>query len=178
MGRAIVERGYYALCLQLVTGFQQPLGPNDEMWSLLVKPGVTIAMDIVLTSELEDVETDGHRCPSCGCLCKDTSLGDEIKWYTYVTMVFQPSHERSYCFSPSCTAAFRIVHTTIENGDTLSDGSTPGSIAFPPMRPLCIRGQTGDECDIRYFRRFRVIMDVLGQTACVLVAEGQFSRTS
>ncbi|KAG6850443.1 hypothetical protein H0H93_013315 [Arthromyces matolae] len=80
VGRAIVERGLYILCLQLVQGAQQPLGLTDATWLTLIKPGVTITMDIVLKSTSGDCESNGHRCPSCRRLCVGVSPGDEVKW--------------------------------------------------------------------------------------------------
>ncbi|KAG6917237.1 hypothetical protein DXG01_003351 [Tephrocybe rancida] len=156
VGRAIVERGYYSLCLQLVAGAQQLLSSNSEAWINLVKPGVTIIMDIVLKSESEDVGTDSRRCPSCRHLCNSASLGDEIK-------------------CPRCTTSFRVSRATIEEVNDDSALQIPTQEAFSPIRPLGIQGKSTDDCDVRYFRRFRVLMEALRESACVLVAEGHMN---
>ncbi|KAG6826299.1 hypothetical protein H0H92_000385 [Tricholoma furcatifolium] len=90
------------------------------------------------------------------------------RYFTYKDL----EEHRSSNSSPRCTTLFRVSCGSIGGGVGPSDtNETHGEQTFLSMSPLRIEGPSEGDFDIRYFRRFRVLMDVLRQTACVLVAE-------
>ncbi|KAG6915280.1 hypothetical protein DXG01_012388 [Tephrocybe rancida] len=65
LGHEVIERGAFTLSLVEVDGTQQTLGQNPRTWMSLIKPEVTITMDI-LVSEVNDAGIDSQ--PACGRL--------------------------------------------------------------------------------------------------------------
>ncbi|KAG6906588.1 hypothetical protein DXG01_013051 [Tephrocybe rancida] len=69
LGHEIVDRGEYTLSLLEVTGREKLLQQTSKVWSHLVRPGVTIMMGIVLTSQTGDMDNKKRRCPLCNPQC-------------------------------------------------------------------------------------------------------------
>ncbi|KAG6915273.1 hypothetical protein DXG01_012381 [Tephrocybe rancida] len=63
LGQEVVEKGAFILSLMEVDGCQKTLGPTLETWLSLVKPEVTITMDILVSGSRDD-DTDSRR-PQC-----------------------------------------------------------------------------------------------------------------
>lgn len=81
LGYEVIERGDYALSLLEFTGTYQTLKRTNKNWALLVRPGVTITMDIISRSQSTDMDNnDSRQCPSCHFLCVNATLGDEVIW--------------------------------------------------------------------------------------------------
>jgi len=75
-GHRYVELGRYNLTD--VSSIDQPI--TAAMCSLKVKPGTTIAMNIVLRRLAHEDTTESRHCPICHLLCGWASLGDEVTW--------------------------------------------------------------------------------------------------
>lgn len=71
-GRWYVEQGHYDLTVDKRLA-------DRKQWSEMIKPGVTVTMDIRLLSDVENV-ADRRKCPACRHLCVDAGLGDEVTW--------------------------------------------------------------------------------------------------
>ncbi|KAG6906371.1 hypothetical protein DXG01_014261 [Tephrocybe rancida] len=72
LGHDMIDRGNFSLSLQEVEGTQRPLQRDPNRWRSLVKPGVTITMDIVVSAQcgilfhvsraiIEDIEPAGDE---------------------------------------------------------------------------------------------------------------------
>ena len=79
-GRHYIELGRYNLTE--IAAIDQPI--TAALWPLKVKPGTTIAMNIVFR-RLADMDTpESRHCPVCHFFCSWASLGDEVTWYSVV----------------------------------------------------------------------------------------------
>lgn len=85
-GRRYVELGLYNLTD--VSSNVQPI--TAVLWPLKVKPGTTIAMNIVLQRSADIDTPESRNCPACHFFCSWASLGDEVTWYSAVL----PSQQR------------------------------------------------------------------------------------
>ena len=75
-GRRYVELGRYNL--MDVSSNDRPI--TAVLWPLKVKPGTTIAMNIVLHRSVHGETTESRHCPACHYFCSRASLGDEVTW--------------------------------------------------------------------------------------------------
>ena len=78
-GRRHVELGRYNLTD--VSSIDQPI--TAALWHSKVKPGTTIAMNIVLQRSAPEDTTESRHCPVCHFFCSSASLGDDVTWYFY-----------------------------------------------------------------------------------------------
>lgn len=76
-GRRYVELGRYNLTD--VASIDQPI--TTALWSSKVKPGATIAMNIVLRRSAHMDTPESRHCPVCRFFCSWASLGDDVTWY-------------------------------------------------------------------------------------------------
>ncbi|KAG6915301.1 hypothetical protein DXG01_012252 [Tephrocybe rancida] len=146
-----MERGDYDLSVLQVMGAQQSLGRGSETWALLVEPGATIVMDVLLRSHSENLDTDSRQCPSCGHLCRSASLGDEV-------------------ICPQCSTTFCVSRAMIEEIERDAADSTditmdaPSGMqrqhekALPSLHTVPNGSRIAGR---RQFRRFRVLLHEL-----------------
>ncbi|KAG6914380.1 hypothetical protein DXG01_000681 [Tephrocybe rancida] len=146
-GREEVKKGAFVLSLMEVDGSHKTLGPSPETWLSLVKPGVTITMDI-LVSGLRDDDTS-RRCPSCRYFCVGT-LEDHVQ-------------------CPQCATSFHIARATVDHVGVEEDARN-NPAAMPPSRktgppePDDNFPQDINKSSFRYFRRFWVILEAIKNT--------------
>ncbi|KAG6915274.1 hypothetical protein DXG01_012382 [Tephrocybe rancida] len=135
LGHQVIERGEFTLSLVEIDGTQQTLDQNPETWLSLIKPEVTITMDILVSGVNEaHVDRDSRRCPSCHFLCAGASLGDRAQWGIIEEV------------------------TEGESGHNPASGAPKLRGARPPVPDKNPREDL-DESHFRYFRRFRVLLE-------------------
>ncbi|KAJ7598680.1 hypothetical protein C8J56DRAFT_171399 [Mycena floridula] len=133
-----IQRGDYELLGE--TGEQ--IGPMS--WQSWLAPGMRFAMNVVMYRFPNE---DSRRCPSCGVLCVDVSLSDDVD-------------------CPSCGCVFRFSQGFIEEVADTSNSTSSAS----ESRDTNSNGSEDPHSDdrVRQIRRFHIILRPLGASSSAI----------
>ena len=108
-----------------VSSIDQPITP--ALWPSKVKPGTTIAMNIVLQRLAREDMTKSCHCPACDFFCRWTSLGDEVTWYSAISLLKQCPTESFLppLASTGCGTLFHVSNSFIEETQDPEENEDP-----------------------------------------------------